>query len=250
MTELSPPSSAIWLEVVVTTPAHSGLGDSLTYWSEQPLPPGTLVRVPLGSRETLGIVWAENDHPPAGQQWAQTRAVIQALEACPPLSPCWRALVAFAARYYQRALGEVALAALPPALRDLQPEQLARRLKKLEAAKSQALAPTDPPLPLSAEQAQVLEQLGRAEQPVLLFGTTGSGKTEVYLQAAQRLLDQDPAAQVLVMVPEINLTPQLEARFHARFGSHGVVSLHSGLTPAQRLKHWLMAHQGQARIVL
>ncbi|MCD8515377.1 MAG: primosomal protein N', partial [Burkholderiaceae bacterium] len=42
----------------------------------------------------------------------------------------------------------------------------------------------------------------------------------------------------------------LEARFHARFGSHGVVSLHSGLTPAQRLKHWLMAHQGQARIVL
>ena len=250
MTELSPPSSAIWLEVVVTTPAHSGLGDSLTYWSEQPLPPGTLVRVPLGSRETLGIVWAENDHPPSGQQWAQTRAVIQALEACPPLSPCWRALVAFAARYYQRALGEVALAALPPALRDLQPEQLARRLKKLEAAKSQALAPTDPPLPLSAEQAQVLEQLGRAEQPVLLFGTTGSGKTEVYLQAAQRLLDQDPAAQVLVMVPEINLTPQLEARFNARFGSHGVVSLHSGLTPAQRLKHWLMAHQGQARIVL
>jgi primosomal protein N' (replication factor Y) len=85
---------------------------------------------------------------------------------------------------------------------------------------------------------------------VLLFGTTGSGKTEVYLQATQLVLQTDPLAQVLVLVPEINLTPQLEQRFAQRFGAHQVVSLHSGLTPAQRLNHWLSAHLGQARIVL
>ena len=72
-------------------------------------------------------------------------------------------------------------------------------------------------------------------------------------QAAQ-LLEQDASAQVLVMVPEINLTPQLEARFRARFaaqlGEGAVVSMHTGMTPAQRLNSWLAAHTGHARMVL
>jgi primosomal protein N' (replication factor Y) len=86
--------------------------------------------------------------------------------------------------------------------------------------------------------------------PFLLFGSTGSGKTEVYLQAVERMLAADPQAQALLMVPEINLTPQLEERVQARFGTEAVVSMHSGMTPAQRLKAWLAAHAGHARIVL
>ena len=82
----------------------------------------------------------------------------------------------------------------------------------------------------------------------MLHGVTGSGKTEVYLQAAAQALAS--GKQVLVMVPEINLTPQLEARFAARFAGHRLVSLHSGLTPPQRLRHWLAAHLGQAELVL
>ena len=66
----------------------------------------------------------------------------------------------------------------------------------------------------------------------------------------QDLLARSPTAQALVMVPEINLTPQLEERFVARFGAGSVVSLHSGMTNPQRLKSWLAAHGGQARIVL
>ncbi len=66
----------------------------------------------------------------------------------------------------------------------------------------------------------------------------------------QRVLDADPQAQALVMVPEINLTPQLMARFVERFGAQQVVAMHSGLTPAQRLRSWLAAHAGAARIVL
>ena len=87
-----------------------------------------------------------------------------------------------------------------------------------------------------------------------MFGATGSGKTEVYLQCVEQLLAREPDAQAMVMVPEINLTPQLEARFMARFapmyGDSAVVSMHSGMTPAQRLKSWLAAHSGVARIVL
>jgi primosomal protein N' (replication factor Y) (superfamily II helicase) len=88
----------------------------------------------------------------------------------------------------------------------------------------------------------------KPHKPLLLHGATGSGKTEVYLQAAAAALQR--GLQVLVLVPEINLTPQLEARFAARFPAHALVSLHSGLTPVQRLRHWLQAHLGQADLVL
>jgi primosomal protein N' (replication factor Y) (superfamily II helicase) len=240
-----------WLRIVMAAPAHSGIGGPLTYRSELPLAPGQLVRVPLGRREVLGVVWEtlqdSGDLPPE-----QARAVLGALEAVPPLNASWRSLVAFTAGYYQRSLGEVALAALPPQLRELTAVQLARRLKRPQADTSSAETPHEG-LALSPEQSAALDQLAADPRPALLFGSTGSGKTEVYLRAAARVLAQDPEAQVLVMVPEINLTPQLQARFEARFahlGRERVVALHSGLTPAQRLKSWLAAHAGTARLVL
>jgi primosomal protein N' (replication factor Y) len=95
-----------------------------------------------------------------------------------------------------------------------------------------------------------LAEIAAQPGPFLIFGATGSGKTEVYLQAVQRQLASDPQAQALLMVPEINLTPQLEERVVARFGAEQVVSMHSGMTPAQRLQSWLAAHSGRARIVL
>ncbi|KRC09908.1 primosomal protein N' [Hydrogenophaga sp. Root209] len=248
---------AFWPSVVVATPAHSGVGASLTYRSELPLAPGTLVRVPLGAREVLGVVWDCPTTSPEGLTEAQTKAVAGMLEGLPPLNERWRQLVKFAAQYYQRSLGEVALAALPPQLRDLSNVQLARRLKRRSKAGVGGSLPAGDVADghdLSDEQRLALDALALAAAPVLLFGATGSGKTEVYLQATQRALQAHADAQVLVMVPEINLTPQLEARFRERFeplcGAGAVVCLHSGMTPAQRLSSWLAAHTGQARIVL
>ncbi|MDO9483643.1 MAG: primosomal protein N' [Hydrogenophaga sp.] len=257
-----------WPNVVVATPAHSGVGASLSYRSELLLAPGTLVRVPLGQREVLGVVWECATEPPEGLTEAQTKAVASVLDGLPPLNARWRQLVKFAAQYYQRSLGEVALAALPPQLRELSNEQLARRLKR-QAKAAHTLKTTTPtdaaPAPaasdghdLSDEQRQALAALHSAQAPVLLFGATGSGKTEVYLRATREVLDTatpegSSPTQVLVMVPEINLTPQLQARFQERFahlGKERVVSLHSGLTPAQRLKSWLSAHAGHARLIL
>ncbi len=82
----------------------------------------------------------------------------------------------------------------------------------------------------------------------LLHGVTGSGKTEVYLRAIAEVLVRN--GQALVLVPEINLTPQLEARFKARFPDATIVSLHSNLGERERLKHWLMAQAGTAHMVL
>ena len=103
-----------WISVAVQTPAHSSVSGPLTYRSELPLPPGTLVRAPLGSREVLGIVWSPADGPPDGRAAEATRTIAGALEGIEPLSAPWLELVAFAAGDYQRALGELALAALPP----------------------------------------------------------------------------------------------------------------------------------------
>src|SRR5690606_28748872 len=147
---------------------------------------------------------------------------------------------AFAATYYKRGLGEVALAALPPQLRDLDATQLARRLKRPAPMHDAALLPG--PAAVTPEQAAALAAIAAGGGPFLLFGATGSGKTEVYLRAAQALFDADPQAQALVMVPEINLTPQLLARFAGRFGAGAVAALHSGMTHPQRLRAWLAAH--------
>ncbi len=238
-----------WVDVALQTPAHSAVGALLSYRCQQPVQAGHLVRVPLGRNQLMGVVWAVSEHPPAGLKADAVRDVLEVLEAVSPLSAAWRELVAFAARYYQRAIGEVALAALPPALRDLDSSALARRLRQRRIPQPDSL-PTVAGPTLTAEQSQVLQELGPQPGVHLLFGNTGSGKTEVYLRAVADLLAAQPQAQALIMVPEINLTPQLESRVRERFGEAAVVSMHSGLTPAQRLRSWLAAHAGQARIVL
>lgn len=274
------PPSPSRIAVVVEAPQHSGLWGALDYLSMQSLQPGTLVRVPLGRRVVTGVVWQTGAYSSAGEVAEQDlKAVIEVLDGLPPLPDAWRQLVKFASAYYQRSLGEMALMVLPPELRQLDAVQWGRRLKRLDKAisppeatpkrrrKVSAGAASEPactqgppasataslpPVQLPAlteQQALALSHLAQpGDKPFLLWGSTGSGKTEVYLRQAQRALDE--GRQVLMMVPEINLTPQLEARVAERFAGRCIVSLHSGLTPAQRLRNWLMAHYGHADLIL
>ena len=238
------------VRVAVETPQHAGLGGALHYQSEQVLAPGTLVSVPLGKREVPGIVWPVHAAEPP---LLELKNVLHAVTALPPLGARWCELIAFTAGYYQRGLGEVALSVLPPELRKLDNAQIANRIAKLQKttiATEATVVHVDLPK-LSADQAEVLQQLAAVQDKAgttLLFGVTGSGKTEVYLRAAAAALAS--GKQALVLVPEINLTPQLEARFTERFQGRHIVSLHSGLTPAQRLRSWLAAHLGLADLVL
>ncbi|WP_010105607.1 DEAD/DEAH box helicase, partial [Verminephrobacter aporrectodeae] len=223
------------------------MGELLSYACERPLPAGTLVRVPLGAREVLGVVWDADEAPGGLPEGTALRPVAGVLEGLAPLDLPWRRLVAFAARYYQRALGEVALAALPAHLRGLRPEQFARRLRRPTPPADAAAHTVQQSVALTTEQASACARIASEPGPFLLFGSTGSGKTEVYLRCVQEMLQADPTAQALVLVPEINLTPQLEERFAARFGASAVVPLHSGMTGPQRLRSWLAAHSGAAR---
>lgn len=110
---------------------------------------------------------------------------------------------------------------------------------------------------LNAEQALAVNNILEEAQHFkawLLHGITGSGKTEVYIRLMQRILKgldgKGSDAQVLVLVPEINLTPQLEARFRSRLPDFPLVSLHSNLSESERLHHWQLAQSGVAKIVI
>jgi len=211
---------------------------------------GQLALVPFGRREAVGVIVAikqETDVP-----LDKLKDALAVRSQLSPLSDQWLALARFAADYYHRPLGEVAMPGLPKNLRLSTTVALDRALKKL-AKLEDAHDPAPAGMPaLNPGQQQAADAIGAAEgfSPFLLYGVTGSGKTEVYLQACAQVLAKDAQAQILILVPEINLTPQLEANISARFPGVMLATLHSSLSEGERMLHWLAAHTGRARIVL
>ena len=197
--------------------------------------------MPFGRGEKLGVIvdvvgaseWPLEQLKPAGE----------ILRDLPPLPADFFRLCEFASTYYQAALGEVVLQALPVGLKRLDPP--VRRNGRVSRKPEPIQAPA-----LTDEQASALSAIDPAIgfSVHLLHGVTGSGKTEVYL----RLVEQALAAgrQALLLVPEINLTPQLEGRVRARFPDADVVSLHSELAEAARERNWRAAFTGEASIIL
>ena len=211
---------------------------------------GQLALVGFGRREAVGLIVAvkrDTDVPP--EKLKDALAVRSQLS---PLPDTWLALARFAADYYQRPLGEVALPGLPKNLRVGSTVALDRAKKKLARLDCAHDATPEGMPVLNPAQQEAADAIGRAQgfTPQLLFGVTGSGKTEVYLQACAQVLAREPDGQILIMVPEINLTPQLEGNIRARFPGVMLATLHSSLSEGERMLHWLAAHEGRARIVL
>lgn len=211
---------------------------------------GQLAMVEFGRREVVGLI-VEVKHT-TDVPVDKLKDAVAVRSQLGPLSPAWLALAAFAADYYQRPLGEVALPGLPKNLRVLTTVNLDRALKKLgKHADAHDHTPFDMPA-LNGAQQEAADAIGGAQgfTPILLYGVTGSGKTEVYLQACAQVLAREAEGQILILVPEINLTPQLEGNIRARFPGVMLATLHSSLSEGERMLHWLAAHQGKARIVL
>jgi primosomal protein N' (replication factor Y) len=243
------------LKIALDTPLDFCFDYAWTETGETPEPvPGQLAVVPFGRREVVGVIVAVDDKTDVAPD--KLKEVLAIRSQLSPLPPDWLALCAFAADYYQRPLGEVAIPGLPKNLRAIKTVALDRALKKIAMADPGLDATPVGMPPLNAAQQQAADTIAAAEgfTPILLYGVTGSGKTEVYLQAAARILSAGDArqipAQVLIMVPEINLTPQLENNIRARFPGLTLATLHSGLSEGERMTHWLAAHLGRARIVL
>ncbi len=211
---------------------------------------GLRVVVPFGTGRRVGVILAVL--PLSGSDRADAPDVAQLkpaetiLRDLPPLPGDWVSLCLFAASYYQAAPGEALLQAIPTGLR--KPDPVKRRQLKA-VSKLEHPAPSQPLL--TAGQSAVLDDLLprlNGYSANLLFGVTGSGKTEVYLRLIEAVLAQ--GKQVLLLVPEINLTPLLEARVTQRFSNVPVVSLHSEVTEAARARHFAAALTGEAQIVI
>ena len=206
---------------------------------------GLRVRIPFGTRSRIGIIVGLpeiSDFP-----LAQLKSIEAVLRDLPPLPADWFRLSEFCAAYYQAPLGEVMLSTLPAGLRRIDPPKT--RVRRASAKNKDKVAQTPPQL--TDEQSKALASIGELNQgfrAYLLHGVTGSGKTEVYLRLVERALAA--GRQTLLLVPEINLTPQLEARVAARFPDAGLTSLHSELSEAARTRNWRAALDGTARIVL
>ncbi len=203
--------------------------------------PGVRVSVPFQSRQLIGIlieVVTESSLP-----YGKLKSAHEILDTLPLLTPDMFQLCQWAADYYHYAMGEVLACALPTLLRKGNPIPSPIKLPPVSEHQDSALM-------LNASQQNALSSVLAAKQDFRVFlldGVTGSGKTEVYLQVMQALLVDNK--QVLVLVPEISLTPQTIERFRARFHVP-VVTLHSGLTDRARLHAWLAARDGSAKIVI
>ena len=207
---------------------------------------GDRVAVPFGTRQRVGIVVetaasSEIEH-------AKLKEITGVLDGAPRLTPEWLDFIRFLAGYYQHPFGETAVSVLPPRLRSLRPLP-----KKALAANSASPSPVRfvPSHAPTGSQAAAIGKLGAALgsfRAFLLHGVTGSGKTEVYHQLIARVLEHN--AQALVLVPEISLTPQLEARTRSAFPDTQVAVMHSGLEDVARTSAWLAGASGNAGIVL
>ena len=211
---------------------------------------GMLVVVPFGRREEAGLIVDIKEESEIDEN--KLKDVVSVISEIPPLRTDWIDLCRFAAGYYQRPLGEVALPPIPKNIRANKKLALKRAVKALVQVPGNTVATNmEKPVLLKAQEEAVSAIVKtRGFKPFVLYGVTGSGKTEIYLQAIEEKLKQSDDMQVLIMVPEINLTPQLEISVRSRFPGVSIATLHSRLTESERLKNWLQIHTGAARIVL
>lgn len=297
------------LQIAVPTPLRR-LFDYLPL-VDTPLPaPGCRVAIRFGRQQLVGVVMAHSST--SNLSPAQIIKPIDAvLDTTPVLDTPLRELVSWAADYYQYAIGECIVNALPvllrkgghveldkpqayrlttlglgladgalqkrakrqaqiieylqqqvwlatsqtatldfpaAALRELCAKQLIEKFDLPDTTPAELQAQTS--LTLNDEQQQALDAIDNTADSFrchLLAGITGSGKTEVYLQAIARCLQR--GRQALVLVPEIGLTPQTLARFRARFHCE-IAAFHSALTDHERARAWEKSRRGQARIVI
>jgi len=214
------------------------------YWLPEGLgvEPGSVVRVALGRRQALGVaveIVTSTDLPPE-----QLMPILEVITALPPLPEDVRSLARFVATYYQQSIGPCFSDILPP----LGSGSKASAIEAIEAAGRDRIAfgvtlNEDQSAALAAALPRPLKY-----SPSLLQGVTGSGKTEVYLAAAGRVIID--GHQVLLLVPEIHLTPQLEQRIAAALPEVRMVTLHSAVSSGERRRRWLAAARGEADLVL
>ena len=218
------------------------LRQCFTYKSKEVIKKGKRVIVPFGSKSIVGIVVKKIAKP---KSLKGLKEIISIADEYSCFNGSIFEAITWASDYYHHPIGEVFFSFIPTLLR----KHNDKIIIDLDDNTEYKLNEDDKKLKLTKEQNINLSKLNKVEKfsPSLIYGVTGSGKTEIYLQLAEKFILQNKS--ILILVPEINLIPQLEKRFKDRFnGDIGVY--HSRQTPNQRLKVWLRSKFGGIRIVI
>ena len=236
-----------YLEVIVNVP----LNQTFTYLEPEDSseegkgnpenPFGCRVEVRFGNRKLTGIVAAIHDGIPANCPVAKTkiRTALRYIDKEPILTQELYNTALWMQKYYLSSIGETVFAMIPSGRRETDSSSFSFTEDDLSFEKKE----------LSSEQTAAVEGILTQSESLFhyLYGTTGSGKTEVFLTVAERTLQKGMG--VIYLVPEIGLTPQVVEAVVQRFGKVAAV-LHSGLTPSQRLNEWKRILHEEARIVV
>ncbi|MET0918580.1 MAG: primosomal protein N', partial [Burkholderiales bacterium] len=229
----------IALPVAAATPFDYWIPDGLAVTR------GALVEVRLARRALAGVVLdvvATSEVP-----HERLQPIVELRQDVPPLPADLLGLAEFVAKYYQEPMGLVLAQMLPPLAAVTRRARLSRQGATLRNAGAQERHG----VALNVDQARAAKAIIEAAgsfAPCLLQGVTGSGKTEVYLAAAAECIAA--GGQVLILVPEINLTPQFRQRIAEALPARKTVTLHSRLPAGERLRNWCDAASGQADLVL
>ena len=213
-----------------------------TYKSKDIIKKGERVVVPFGNKSIIGIVVKKVSKP---KSLKGLKEIIEITDDHIAFDKSEFKTILWASDYYHHPIGEVFFSFLPTLLR----KKNDKTVKATGEIAKYELNEKDKNFKLTKEQSTNLNKLNKINRfdPSLIYGVTGSGKTEIYLQLAEKLIQKNKS--VLVLVPEINLIPQLEKRFKNRFsGDIGVY--HSRQTSNQRLKVWLRSKFGEIKIVI
>ena len=205
--------------------------------------PGVRVLVPFKNRQLVGYVVAANDGIPA----EGTKKVIEVLDEKPILSDHFLNLSLWMRDYYFSSWGEAIQAIVPKFYRHTKPTKYreSKNIHREELVSAKEVV-------LNDEQAHAVEKIGEflksgQYRPVLLFGVTGSGKSEVYIRSMKRVINMGKSA--ICLVPEIALTEQLKRFFESHFGEDLEV-FHSKLSEGERWQAWERIRKGEKKIVL
>ena len=218
------------------------LRQCFTYKSKDIIKKGERVVVPFGNKSIIGIVVKKVSKP---KSLKGLKEIIEITDDHIAFDKSEFKTILWASDYYHHPIGEVFFSFLPTLLR----KKNDKTVKATGEIAKYELNEKDKNFKLTKEQSTNLDKLNKINRfdPSLIYGVTGSGKTEIYLQLAEKLIQKNKS--VLVLVPEINLIPQLEKRFKNRFsGDIGVY--HSRQTSNQRLKVWLRSKFGEIKIVI
>ena len=229
--------SKFFYNVAIAVP----LRQTFTYHSNQQIIPGTRVAVKFGRTNKLGIVTeVMNDTD------IKTKPIHMVLDDLPIFSKTELKIFKWASDYYLHPIGEVINSFLPTNLRQTKNTFEAETIKSNKEIIEQNL---EFETTLNSEQIKAVKFINelKAFSPTLLHGVTGSGKTEVYIRCIYEQLLKNKS--VLVLAPEIALTPQLESRVRNQFGD-SVGIFHSKMTPSARYKAWKKFKSGEIKVII